>query len=78
MSKAFNEASPPSAAGNFDEAIAKFNEAIKTNPQCSDCYYNIGVAHAARKTMKTPKRPTRRRLSRTRIRRRLQRSRPGV
>ena len=33
----------------FDDAITKFNEALKTNPQCSDCYYNIGVANAGKK-----------------------------
>ena len=49
MSKTFNEGVAASAAGNFDEAIAKFNEALKTNPQCSDCYYNIGVANAGKK-----------------------------
>src|SRR5262245_54031469 len=41
LTKAFNEGVAASAAGNFDLAIAKFNEALKTNPQCSDCYYNI-------------------------------------
>ena len=49
LSKSFNEGVAASAAGNFDEAIAKFNEALKTNPQCADCYYNIGVANAGKK-----------------------------
>ena len=49
MSRTFNEGVAASAAGNFDEAIAKFMEAVKTNPQCSDCYYNIGVANAGKK-----------------------------
>ena len=49
LSKVFNEGVAASSAGNFDEAIAKFNEALKTNPQCSDCYYNIGVAQAGKK-----------------------------
>jgi tetratricopeptide (TPR) repeat protein len=35
-------------AGNHDEAIAKFNEVIAKVPTCSDCYYNIGVANAAK------------------------------
>ena len=49
LNKTFNEGVAASAAGNFDEAIAKFNEALKTNPQCGDCYYNIGVANAGKK-----------------------------
>ena len=49
LSKTFNEGVAASAAGNFDEAIAKFNEAQKTNPQCADCYYNIGVANIGKK-----------------------------
>jgi tetratricopeptide (TPR) repeat protein len=49
LSKTFNEGVAASAAGNFDEAIAKFNDALKTNPQCSDCYYNIGVANSGKK-----------------------------
>jgi tetratricopeptide (TPR) repeat protein len=49
LSKVFNEGVAASSAGNFDEAIAKFNEALKTNPTCPDCYYNIGVAQAGKK-----------------------------
>jgi Flp pilus assembly protein TadD len=37
------------AAGDFDAAIAKFNEALKTTPQCPDCYYHIGIANAEKK-----------------------------
>jgi Flp pilus assembly protein TadD len=51
LSKAFSEGVAASAAGNFDDAIAKFNEALKTNPQCGDCYYNIGVANAQKKDL---------------------------
>jgi tetratricopeptide (TPR) repeat protein len=51
MNKVFNEGVAASAAGNFDEAIGKFNEALKTNPQCADCYYNIGVANAGKKDL---------------------------
>lgn len=35
-------------AGRHDEAITKFNEVIAKVPTCSDCYYNIGVAQAAK------------------------------
>ena len=49
LSKAFTEGVAASDAGNFDEAIAKFDEALKANAQCSDCYYNIGVANAGKK-----------------------------
>ena len=33
-------------AGRHDEAIAKFSEVVAKMPQCADCYYNMGVAHA--------------------------------
>jgi tetratricopeptide (TPR) repeat protein len=32
-------------AGQNDDAIAKFNDVITKIPTCSDCYYNLGVAH---------------------------------
>jgi tetratricopeptide (TPR) repeat protein len=35
-------------AGRHDEAIAKFNEVIAKVPTCQDCYYNLGVAYAAK------------------------------
>jgi tetratricopeptide (TPR) repeat protein len=35
-------------AGRHDEAIAKFNEVLLKIPNCADCYYNIGVANAAK------------------------------
>jgi tetratricopeptide (TPR) repeat protein len=49
MSKTFEEGVALSASGDFDAAIAKFMDALKTNPQCSDCYYNIGVANSGKK-----------------------------
>ena len=49
LSKVFNEGVAASAAGNFDEAIAKFMEALQANAQCADCYYNIGVANTEKK-----------------------------
>lgn len=35
-----------SRAGQHDVAIAKFTEAAGLMPDCHDCYYNIGYAHA--------------------------------
>jgi tetratricopeptide (TPR) repeat protein len=35
-------------AGRHDEAIAKFNEVVAKMPTCADCYYNIGMASAAK------------------------------
>ena len=35
-------------AGRPDEAIAKFNEVIAKIPNCSDCYYNVGVAYTSK------------------------------
>jgi tetratricopeptide (TPR) repeat protein len=32
-------------AGNYDEAIAKFNEVLTKAPTCAECYFNIGEAH---------------------------------
>ena len=32
-------------AGRDDEAIAKLNDVIVKLPNCSDCYYNLGLAH---------------------------------
>ncbi len=36
-------------AGDYDGAIAKFNEAIGLLPNCFDCYYNIGQAYTQKK-----------------------------
>jgi tetratricopeptide (TPR) repeat protein len=36
-------------AGNYDEAIAKFNEVVAKVPTCSDCYTRIGSAYLAKK-----------------------------
>ena len=47
--KIINEGVGLSQAGNQDEAIAKFNEALALNPKCVDCYYNIGAASAQKK-----------------------------
>ena len=52
LKKAFEEGVTASRAGNHDEAIAKFTEAMKTSPNCFDCQFNIGVALMAKKDEK--------------------------
>jgi tetratricopeptide (TPR) repeat protein len=47
--KAFDDGVTLIKAGSFDEAIAKFNEASTLVPNCADCFYNIGYAHAQKK-----------------------------
>lgn len=37
------------AAGNYDEAITRFQEAAAAAPPCPDCYYNIGHAYGFKK-----------------------------
>ena len=49
LKKAFDDGVTLSKAGSFDEAIAKFNEAIVIVPNCYDCYYNIGYAEMQKK-----------------------------
>lgn len=49
LQKSFDEGVAASKAGNYDESIAKFNEAIAQAPNCHDCYYNIGFAHSQKK-----------------------------
>lgn len=49
LKKAFEEGVTFSRAGSYDEAIAKFNEALAIVPNCADCYYNIGFAYAQQK-----------------------------
>jgi tetratricopeptide (TPR) repeat protein len=36
-------------AGNFDEAIAKFNAVLAEAPKCSECYLNIASVHLRKK-----------------------------
>jgi tetratricopeptide (TPR) repeat protein len=47
--KMFEEGVALAKGGNHDASIAKFNETIAILPNCSDCYYNIGLAHVAKK-----------------------------
>ena len=38
-----------SNAGNFDEAIAKFNAVLVDAPKCTECYTNIAAVHLRKK-----------------------------
>lgn len=49
LQKLFDDGVAASRAGDYDTSIAKFTEALKSAPQCQDCYYNIGFAHAQKK-----------------------------
>ncbi len=49
IKKMFEDGVALAKAGNQDGAIAKFNETIVELPTCADCYYNIGLAHVAKK-----------------------------
>jgi tetratricopeptide (TPR) repeat protein len=49
LQKSFDEGVALSKSGDYDGSIVKFNEAIAQAPQCQDCYYNIGFAHAQKK-----------------------------
>jgi tetratricopeptide (TPR) repeat protein len=45
----FEEGATLSQAGKYDEAIVKFNEAIKINPNCFSCYNAVGNAYMMKK-----------------------------
>jgi Flp pilus assembly protein TadD len=49
LQKIFTEGVEADKAGNHDEAIAKFQKAIEISAKCSDCFYNMGLAQAAKK-----------------------------
>ncbi len=49
VQKLFDEGVTATGSGDFDGAIAKFNEAITLFPGCFDCYYNIGQANTQKK-----------------------------
>jgi tetratricopeptide (TPR) repeat protein len=51
-SKLFDEGVAASRAGDHDTAIARFTEAAKASPDCSDCYYNLGVSQLQKKDEK--------------------------
>ncbi len=48
---AFEAGVAATRAGQYDEAIAKFEEAIGILPECPDCYYNIGFAQMRKKDL---------------------------
>jgi tetratricopeptide (TPR) repeat protein len=50
--KLFDDGVTASRAGDHDTAIARFTEAAKATPDCSDCYYNLGVSQLQKKDEK--------------------------
>jgi tetratricopeptide (TPR) repeat protein len=46
---AFNEGVAATRGGNHDEAIAKFNEALESQPDCTDCHHNLGIVYTEMK-----------------------------
>jgi len=49
LRKAFDDGVALSRAGKYDESVESFNKAIAINPNCQDCFYNIGYAYAQKK-----------------------------
>lgn len=49
FAKAFEAGVNASTAGDQDGAVAKFQEALKLNPECYQCEFNIGASLAAKK-----------------------------
>jgi tetratricopeptide (TPR) repeat protein len=49
LKKAFEEGIAASQAGNHDAAIAAFTRASEVNPNCFDCFYNIGYMYSQKK-----------------------------
>jgi tetratricopeptide (TPR) repeat protein len=52
LRKTFEEGVNASRAGDHDTAIARFTAAAGQMPNCSDCYYNIGVSYMQKKDEK--------------------------
>jgi tetratricopeptide (TPR) repeat protein len=46
---AFKEGADATNAGNYDVAIAKFNEVLVDLPTCTDCYVNLGTVYSRQK-----------------------------
>ncbi len=49
LQKAFDAGVTANSAGNYDEAVARFNEAIAISDKCAECFYNIGVVYSEQK-----------------------------
>lgn len=52
MKVAFDEGVAASRAKDYDGAIAKFQAALVAQPQCAECYYNVGYALLQKKDEK--------------------------
>jgi len=52
MKTAFDAGVAASRAKDYDAAIGKFQEALVAQPQCHECYYNIGFALLQKKDEK--------------------------
>ena len=44
LTEVFAEGVAANRAGDFEQAIAKFEEVLRSVPACMDCHYNIGIA----------------------------------
>ena len=44
LTEVFAEGVAANRAGDFEQAIAKFEEVLRSMPACMDCHYNIGIA----------------------------------
>lgn len=49
LQKTFEDGVALSKESKYDEAIAKFNDALGMAPACQDCYYNIGFCNSQKK-----------------------------
>ncbi len=51
LKKLFEEGVAASSAQQYDAALEKFKLAIEVNPNCFDCYNNVGYIHMQRKEL---------------------------
>lgn len=45
LTEVFEEGVAANRAGDFEQAITKFEEVLGSTPACIDCHYNIGIAY---------------------------------